>query len=73
MQNLKYMLKKTKIDLFDELVELLKIPSISADSAYKKDLLKTAEAVKASLKKAGCDRLKFAKLRDTQSCMAKKS
>jgi acetylornithine deacetylase/succinyl-diaminopimelate desuccinylase-like protein len=39
----------------DELIELLKIPSISADSAYKKDVLKTAEAVKKQLEKAGCD------------------
>ena len=34
---------------------MLKIPSVSADSAYKKDVLKTAEAVKNSLKSAGCD------------------
>ncbi|MCT8339063.1 dipeptidase [Flavobacteriaceae bacterium TK19130] len=39
----------------DELIELLKIPSISADSAYKKDVLTTADAIKASLEKAGCD------------------
>src|SRR5690606_29698106 len=39
----------------DELIELLKIPSISADSAYKKDLLKTADAIKESLEKAGCE------------------
>ena len=39
----------------NELIELLKIPSISADSAYKNDVLKTAEAVKTSLEKAGCD------------------
>lgn len=37
------------------MIELLKIPSISADSAYKKDVLKTAEAVKKQLEKAGCD------------------
>ena len=39
----------------NELIELLKIPSISADSAYKNDVLNTAEAVKDSLLKAGCD------------------
>ncbi|WP_115461094.1 dipeptidase [Winogradskyella aurantiaca] len=39
----------------NELIELLKIPSISADSAYKKDVLNTAEAVKDSLLKAGCE------------------
>jgi len=35
-----------------ELLELLKIPSISADSAYKNDVLKTADAIKTSLEKA---------------------
>jgi acetylornithine deacetylase/succinyl-diaminopimelate desuccinylase-like protein len=39
----------------NELITLLKIPSISADSAYKADVLKTAEAVKDSLMQAGCD------------------
>jgi acetylornithine deacetylase/succinyl-diaminopimelate desuccinylase-like protein len=48
-------IEKNKQRFLDELIELLKIPSISADSAYKKDVLKTAEAVKDQLKKAGCD------------------
>ncbi len=39
----------------NELIELLKIPSVSADAAYKKDVLKTAVAVKNALEKAGCD------------------
>jgi len=39
----------------NELISLLKMPSISADSAYKADVLKTAEAVKESLLEAGCD------------------
>lgn len=43
----------------DELIELLKMPSISADSNYKADVLKTAEAVKTSLKKAGCDHVEI--------------
>ena len=38
-----------------ELIDLLKIPSISADSAYKSDVLKTAEVIKTSLENAGCD------------------
>lgn len=38
-----------------ELIELLKIPSISADPAYNKDVLKTAEAVKIALFTSGCD------------------
>ena len=45
----------------DELIQLLKIPSISADSAYKEDVLKTAEAVKTSLEKAGCDAVELCK------------
>ena len=36
---------------------LLRIPSISADSNYKKDMLQCAEAVKESLLKAGADRV----------------
>lgn len=39
----------------NELLELLKIPSISADPAYKEDVISTAEAVKLRLKEAGCD------------------
>jgi len=39
----------------EELFELLRIPSISADKAYKGDVLKTADAVKNALEKAGVD------------------
>jgi acetylornithine deacetylase/succinyl-diaminopimelate desuccinylase-like protein len=39
----------------DELIELLKIPSISADPAYKQHVIGTAAVVKSSLEKAGCD------------------
>jgi len=55
MKSAKPYIEKNKERFLDELTELLKIPSISADSAYKKDVLKTAEAVKKQLKKAGCD------------------
>ncbi|MEZ4874277.1 MAG: dipeptidase [Flavobacteriaceae bacterium] len=48
-------IEQHKQRFIDELIELLKIPSISADSAFKQDVIKTAEAVKASLEKAGCD------------------
>ncbi len=41
--------------MLSELLELLRIPSISADSKYKADTLRTAEAVKARLIEAGAD------------------
>ncbi len=37
----------------DELIELLKIPSISADSKYNKDVARAAEFIKTQLEKAG--------------------
>ena len=55
MKSAKPYIEKNKQRFLDELIELLKIPSISADSAYKKDVIKTAEAIKKSLEKAGCD------------------
>ena len=55
MKNLLPYLEQHKPRFIYELIELLKIPSISADAAYQKDILKTADAVKLSLEKAGCD------------------
>ena len=55
MKNIKSYIQENKNRFIDELIELLKIPSISADSAYKEDVYKTAEAIKNSLEKAGCD------------------
>ena len=55
MQNIKAYIEEHKDRFINELIELLKIPSISADSAYKNDVIKTAQAVKQSLLDAGCD------------------
>ena len=55
MDNLKAYITENKELFISELMELLKIPSISADGSYKKDVLQTADVVKASLEKAGCD------------------
>lgn len=55
MKSAKPYIEQNKQRFLDELIELLKIPSISADSAYKQDILNTAEAVKVQLEKAGCD------------------
>ena len=43
----------------NELFELLKLPSVSADPAYKNDVIKTADAVANSLKKAGADKVEI--------------
>lgn len=39
----------------DELIEILKIPSVSADSAYSQDVMDMADALKANLEAAGCE------------------
>lgn len=55
MNNIKSYIANNKDRFIDELVELLKIPSISADSDYKEAVIKTANTVKNALEKAGCD------------------
>ncbi len=42
-----------------ELIELLKIPSISADPEYKEDVILTADKVKDALLQAGCDQVEI--------------
>ena len=39
----------------DEIIELLKKPSISADPTFAQDVIETANSVKLALEKAGCD------------------
>lgn len=56
MSDIKKYVEEHRERFLDELIELLKIPSISADPKYKNDLLSTAEAVKNSLKNAGCEK-----------------
>ncbi|WP_297702964.1 dipeptidase [uncultured Eudoraea sp.] len=55
MQNIKAYLEQHKERFINELIQLLKMPSVSADSAYSQDVLDTAEAFATSLKNAGCD------------------
>src|SRR5690606_14129410 len=61
MKQIQSYINERKDRFLNELFELLKIPSISADKAYKNDLLKTAEALKISLEKAGCDTVEICK------------
>lgn len=48
-------IQENKARFLTELMELLKIPSVSADSKYKEDVARTAAAVKKSLEEAGAD------------------
>lgn len=48
--------EKNKDRFLNELLDLLRIPSISAKSEHKDDMLKCAEAVKARLLEAGADK-----------------
>ena len=61
MKTIQSYIKEHKERFLNELIELLKIPSISADSAYKNDVIITAEAIKASLENAGCDMVEICK------------
>ena len=59
MKSAKPYIQENKQRFIDELVELLKIPSISADSNYRDDVIRTAEVVKESLIDAGCDKVEI--------------
>lgn len=48
-------LEANKGRFLDELLDLLRIPSVSADSKFKGDVRKAAEFVRESLEKAGAD------------------
>src|SRR5690606_27476710 len=61
MKDIKSYVDQHKDRFINELMELLKIPSVSADSAYQKEVLKTADAIKISLEKAGCDHVEICK------------
>ncbi len=52
-------IENNKQRFLEEIIDLLKIPSISADSSHKKDVLLTADFVLNSLKKAGCDNVEL--------------
>jgi len=54
MKDLKHFIENNKSRFITELIELLKIPSVSANPTYKNEVIKTANAVKHSLEKAGC-------------------
>lgn len=47
---------QNKDRFLEELMDLLRIPSVSADGKYKADVARCAEAVKEYMVKAGCDK-----------------
>ena len=55
MKDINNYIETHKERFLDELISLLKIPSVSADKTYKKEVLLTADFVVEQLKKAGCD------------------
>ncbi len=55
MKDVKEYIEANKDRFLNELIELLKIPSVSADSAYKSDTMAAADAVKKMLEHAGAD------------------
>ena len=59
MTDIKSYISKNRDRFIDELLDLLRIPSVSADVAHKPDMLNMAEAVKKSLEKAGCDKVEI--------------
>ena len=61
MDNVRSYVEEHKDRFVSELIDLLKIPSISADSKYKNDMISTANAVKTELEKAGCDKVEICK------------
>lgn len=55
MQDIKRYVSENKQRFLDELFELLRFPSVSADPKFKADMLKTAAYVAEKLKSAGAD------------------
>jgi len=59
MQEIKKYVEDNKQRFLDELFELLRFPSVSADPKYRGDVLKTAEFVALKLKEAGADNIEI--------------
>lgn len=59
MQEIKKYVEDNKQRFLDELFELLRFPSVSADPKYKEEVLKTARFVAQKLQDAGADRVEI--------------
>lgn len=61
MQNIKDYVEQNKQRFLDELFELLRFPSVSADPKYNGDVAKTAEFVAEKLRAAGAENVEVCK------------
>ncbi|NNF32666.1 MAG: dipeptidase [Saprospiraceae bacterium] len=61
MEKTQAFISENKDRFLEELFELLRIPSISADPAYAKDVAATAKIISKKLKEAGCKTVKVHK------------
>ena len=59
MSSTKTYIETNKDRFISELIELLRIPSVSADPKYKNDVLRTADAVRDKLAAAGADKVEI--------------
>jgi acetylornithine deacetylase/succinyl-diaminopimelate desuccinylase-like protein len=59
MSGIQEYINKNRDKFLNELLDLLRIPSVSADPAYKADVKRTAGFVAESLKSAGCSRVEI--------------
>ncbi len=59
MNNIKTYVAENKQRFLDELIELLKIPSISADPKFKEDVIKTSKLIKIAFENAGCNHVEI--------------
>jgi len=59
MELIKQYVEQHKQRLLDELFDLLRFPSVSADPKFKQDILKTAEYVAQKLRDAGAEKVEI--------------
>ena len=61
MEHINNYINENKDRFINELIDLLKIPSISADPAYSEDVLNCADVVAKAMKDAGADNIEICK------------
>ena len=59
MEHINNYINENKDRFINELMDLLKIPSVSADPAYKADVLNCADAVAKAMENAGADNIEI--------------